>query len=51
MSKPKAAPVGSRIRSGKHAKAVESKDFIDFKRMMGVEPKNRKERRERKKNA
>ena len=46
MSKPQMAPAGT--RRGKHAKVVENKDFSDLRASMGVEPVNRKQRREAK---
>lgn len=48
MSKPKTAPAGTRTRYGKHGKVVENQDFTDLMRVMGVEPMNRKQRREQK---
>ena len=48
MSKPNAAPIGTRIRRARHAKTVPSTDYADLMRTLGVEPANRKQRRERK---
>lgn len=45
MSKPKAAPAGTRTRSGKHAKVVENEDYVDL--MRSAPPMNRKQRRDR----
>jgi hypothetical protein len=44
MSKPKASPIGNRIRVGKHARVVENTDYTDL--MALAPPKNRKQRRE-----